>query len=171
MITSDEEAFIDGSLVINLNLIKIYVTKDHEFASSMAKYVSPNITIQNLLNCLCKTFYFPTHQSILMLKTGQNNMVELDNKKATLIESNIKDGDFLTISRNLDSLLGYSSIARNQETANVRERDDDMESSKANEDEDRPLRHQFSQESDFGGNYSTNSRDSSDSAKLSTGSF
>jgi len=145
-------------------MIKVYVTKDQDFASSRAKYISPTITVQNLLGCLCKEYFFPPHNATIYRKTQDHAFIELSNKKATLKELDIGEGSFLTLSRSLDSIFGFPSVSRNQESANI-------ENLPTDEDEDRPLRPQYNQDSDFGGNYSTNSRDSTDSAKLSTGSF
>ena len=159
---------MDESLIINLDLIKVYVTKNHDFASAETRYISRTITVEDLISALCARYNFPLNKATLIYKNKHNGLINLDNKLAKLSDFNIEDGAFLTLSPTVDSLLGYPSQSGHNESI---QREEDIDSLRANEDEERPLRHQFSQDSDFGGNYSTNSRDSTDSAKLSTGSF
>jgi len=168
VITSDEEPYLDENLIVSLDLIKVYVTKDHDFASAKTKYVAPTIIVQDFITCLCNQYHFPPNKATLLYKNQQDGLINLDDKQAKLSDFNIQDGAFLTLSHSVDSLLGYSSQSGYQES--IQQREDDIDSLRANEDEERPFRHQFSQDSEFGGNYSTNSRDSTDSAKLSTGS-
>jgi len=125
-------------------MIKVYVTKDQDFEASRAKYISPTITVQDLLNCLCKEHYFPPHNATIHL--GHDQM-ELSNKKATLKELGVHEGTFLTLSRSKDSIIWPAPINTRESVDR-----DDLDSNKANDDEDRSFGHQRSQDSDFGGN-------------------
>ena len=146
-ITDDNEPFLDRTMMVNMDLTKIHVTRDQDYTASEAKYVSLNITVQSLLNCLSEKFFFTPHKAVLLHRSSQYGTTELENKKKTLAELGVNEDSFLSISVSSDSILGFQTTSPNQ--ANYER--DDADSNKGNDGEDRHARNPDSQDLDFDG--------------------
>lgn len=146
-VTQEDEGYMDPSVIVNLNLSKIHVTKDQDFAASTARYVSLSTPVQGLLGSLCEEYFFPPHRAVLLHRSSHAGMVELENKKKSLTESGVQEGSFLSVSRTSDSILGNQTSSQNAE---IYDRED-ADSNKGNDGDDRNARNLDGRDLDFEG--------------------
>jgi hypothetical protein len=65
MINSDREQYLSDDLQVNLDQIKIYVSKDEESRAKTAMYVSKTLTVNALIYAIAARYYMNTSRSHL----------------------------------------------------------------------------------------------------------
>lgn len=65
IITGDRESNIADDISINMDLIKIYVSKDEESRARSAMYVSKTLTVNALIYSIAARYYINPNKSVL----------------------------------------------------------------------------------------------------------
>jgi len=112
------------NIAVNMDMIKIYVTKDEDLAGKMAKYVSPTLTTNDLLNSLAKKFYYNIAKTRLYIVKDSETHIPLKDKQATLASQNIKDETMINVCQQSD--MEIESSANKAESADKYKKLDKM---------------------------------------------
>jgi hypothetical protein len=115
-VTSFEESYLSDEQMVSFDLIKIYWTRDENYESIKAMYVSRTVKVSHLHQCLAKHTNINPHKSILTGRNEEGTEMEYGSSVLTLADYKIFDNHVVNITQRSSNDTGIRSNGKENNT-------------------------------------------------------